>query len=91
MKFTPGRKVVLQTEDGVELRATPFFYTTVVGGGLSVELYAETGARLCVLDAERGVYTLGDTGRILTIKLDAATGSNSNQHCGLDGGNVTLG
>jgi len=68
VKFTPGKIVVLQSSDGAEYKATPFFYSTVSGGGLSVELYSENGNRLHVVDAERGVYSIGDAGLLLTVK-----------------------
>lgn len=68
MKFTPRQTVVLQSNDGVEIKAKPFFYSTTSGGGLHVELYSENGKRLHVVDAERGVYSLGEAGTLLTVK-----------------------
>ena len=68
MKFTPRQTVVLQSNDGAVIKAKPFFYSTTSGEGLLVELYSENGKRLHPVDAERGVYSLGDAGTLLTVK-----------------------
>jgi hypothetical protein len=68
LKFTLRQTVVLRSNDGAEIKAMPFFYSTTSGGGLLVELYSENGKRLHVVDADRGVYYLDGTGTILTVK-----------------------
>jgi len=68
VKFTPRQTVVLQSNDGAEIKARPFFYSNVGGGGLLVELYSENGERLHVVDADRGVYSLDEAGTLLIVK-----------------------
>jgi hypothetical protein len=68
LKFTPRQTIVLQSNDGAEIKAKPFFYSTTSGEGLLVELYSENGERLHVVDADRGVYSLDEAGTLLTLK-----------------------
>jgi len=68
MGFTPRKSVVLRNDDGAEIVAHPFFYTDQSESGIKVELITDEGKRLLCVDEQKGVYSLGDPGKLLYLR-----------------------
>jgi len=70
MRFRLGRRVAFLTADGVEFSAKPFFYTNGGGGRMQIDLYADNGTPLKCVDEEKGLYSLGESGKMVYLKTD---------------------
>jgi len=77
MGFTLRKSVVFWADNGAEVVARPFFYTEHSGAEIRVELFTDDGMRLRCVDESNGVYSLGESGKLLYLKPSSSLPSSA--------------